>query len=151
HVGGAFRPTQHCSQRDDNDVEQIVTGIGRPRVRQASEEPLEFLHWTPPAIRESPSESMLLADATSLSNPHAIPLPHKGGREQAVLAARPCPPMGLNSPAGNSRRGRLRASRTKCGLCRRGRSRACCSPRAAADTRPPCQCPDRAARRRPCI
>src|SRR5207244_645918 len=95
HVGGAFRPTQHCSQRDDNDVEQIVTGIGRPRVRQASEEPLEFLHWTPPAIRESPSESMLLADATSLSNPHAIPLPRKGGGNDVALFFAP-PDMHLS-------------------------------------------------------
>src|SRR5882724_10036741 len=78
HVCGAVRPTQCCSQRDDDDVEQIVKGIGRPRVWQATEDLPEFLHWTPPAIRESPSESMLPAAATALSNPHAIPLPHKG-------------------------------------------------------------------------
>ena len=37
--------------------------------------PSEFPHRTPPAIWESSSESMFLAGATSVSNPHAIPLP----------------------------------------------------------------------------
>ena len=78
HVGCALRPTQRRGQRDDDDVEQIVKGIGRPWIRQVSENLPEFLHWTPPAIRESSSESTLLATATSISHPHAIPLPRKG-------------------------------------------------------------------------
>src|SRR6202011_122639 len=79
HVGCALRPTQRRCQRNDDDVEQIVNGIGCPRVRQVSENLSEFLHWASPAIREPSSESTLLAAATLISNPHAIPLPGGGG------------------------------------------------------------------------
>ncbi len=92
HVRGAVPPTQCRSKRDDDDIEQIVIGVGRPRIRQVSEDLSEFLHWTPSAIRESSSESMLRAGATSMSNPHAIPLPARGrGTDRPNGAGMPLP------------------------------------------------------------
>jgi hypothetical protein len=79
HVRRALGTAQHASQRDDQDLEQFVLRVGGSRIDQASEHLLEFLHRTPLAIRESPSESMLLAGTIPHTNPYAIPL-HAAGR-----------------------------------------------------------------------
>src|ERR1019366_3390514 len=74
HVRRAFRSAQHRSQRDDKDIEQFVQRVRRSWIWQASENPGEFLHRNPHAIRESFSESILPTAAIATSNPHAIPL-----------------------------------------------------------------------------
>lgn len=64
HIGCAFRSAQHRSQRDNQDVEQLVQRIRRTRIGQAEENLGEFRHRTPHAIWESLSKSTLPADAT---------------------------------------------------------------------------------------
>jgi hypothetical protein len=64
HVGRTLRPAQHSGQRDDQNVEQFVQRIRCSRVAQPLENPGELLHWTPLAIRESFSESILPVGAT---------------------------------------------------------------------------------------
>lgn len=63
HVRGTFRPAQHGSQGDEQNLAQIVACVVRPRVVQPAENLLEFAHPTPPSIRESSSESIFHADA----------------------------------------------------------------------------------------
>ena len=79
HVATPLRPTQDGSQSDEQNFPQFVLRVRRSRVRQLPENFLEFVHGTPRQNRESSSESIFPADATSASNPYAIPLPFGGG------------------------------------------------------------------------
>src|SRR6202011_730182 len=78
HVRAGLRSAQQRGQRDEQNVQQLVLCIVRPRIAQASENFLEFPHRTPPVLRESSSESILPAGAIPLSSPYAIPLPLQG-------------------------------------------------------------------------
>src|SRR5260370_23790062 len=78
HVRAGLRPAQQRGQRNEQNVQQLVLGIVRPRIGQPSENFLEFPHRTLPVLRESSSESILRGGAIPLSNPYAIPLPWRG-------------------------------------------------------------------------
>ena len=79
HVCRTFGSAQDRGQRNDKNIEQIVQRIGRARIGQTAEDFAEFAHRNPLAIRESSSESISLPAATPNANPHAIPLPSRGG------------------------------------------------------------------------
>src|SRR5262249_46287250 len=85
HIGSAFGPAQRGCERNKKDVHKVVTCVGGPRVDQLPENLLEFVHPTPLAIRESPSESIFFAHATRLKS-YAIPLPGPGARGLAPAA-----------------------------------------------------------------
>jgi hypothetical protein len=78
HVRAGLRPAQDRRQCDDQYLHQIVTRIGRPRVRQSSKNLLELPHSTPSALWESFSESILQNNAIGAPKPYAIPLPLAG-------------------------------------------------------------------------
>jgi hypothetical protein len=78
HVGAGFGATQHRRQGNDENVQQIVSGVVRPRVRQRSKSLLELAHPTPSTFGESSSESFSQNNAIHASKPYAIPLPHAG-------------------------------------------------------------------------
>jgi len=78
HIRGTLGPAQHGGQSDEQDVQQIVACVVRPRIAQPSENLPEFAHVTPLANRESPSESTFVANATLALKSYAIPLPSRG-------------------------------------------------------------------------
>src|SRR5260370_10072389 len=89
HVRAGLRPAQQRGQRNEQNVQQLVLGIVRPRIGQPSENFLESPHRTLPVLRESSSESILRVGAIPLSNPYAIPLPSTGGRSALRRGPRP--------------------------------------------------------------
>src|SRR5439155_3640512 len=78
HVRAGLPAAQHRRQCDDQNLQQIVPRIGRPRVRHPSKNLLELPHPTPSPLWESSSESMLQNNAIEAANPYAIPLPLRG-------------------------------------------------------------------------
>ncbi len=78
HVRATVRAAQHCRQRNDQYLHQIVPRIVGPRVPQPTKNLLEFAHPTPSTMRESLSESILRTKAIGSSNPYAIPLGSAG-------------------------------------------------------------------------
>src|ERR1700687_5496557 len=85
HIRARLGSAQHCSQRDEQHLQQFVSRIVGARVRQPPENLLELAHPTPSMIRESSSESVLSSNAIDASNPYAIPL--LAGRRPAIAVA----------------------------------------------------------------
>src|SRR5215470_14384955 len=75
HVRARSRSAQHSRQSDNQNLQQIVSGVLGPRIRQGPESLPEMAHRTPSSIREPPSESSFRANAIGASNAYAIPLP----------------------------------------------------------------------------
>ena len=79
HVRRALSAAQDRGQCNDDDVQQIVQRVGCAWVGHRAENIADLAHRTPSANRESPSESISSARAMPSANPHAIPLPSRGG------------------------------------------------------------------------
>src|SRR6266705_449860 len=85
HVRRGLRPAQQRGKGDEQNIRQLVLRVVGSRIRQPSENLLEFPHdATPPVPRESSSESISLASAIPLLNAYAIPLPSRGGWERNI-------------------------------------------------------------------
>src|SRR5438445_9262601 len=80
HVRRGLRPAQQRGEGDEQNIRQLVLRVVGSRIRQPSENLLEFPHdATPPVPRESSSDSISRASAIPLLNAYAIPLPRRGG------------------------------------------------------------------------
>jgi hypothetical protein len=84
HVRARRRSAQHSRQCNEQDLRQIVSRVGSPRVRHRSKSLLEAPHPTPSMIREPSSESAFQTNAIDAENANAIPLPRAGRGDAAA-------------------------------------------------------------------